>query len=224
LPGLHRETRGGRKSRPDYGLIASRPTRRPVNDSPNCRSVLQSDSLSGSVGTKIRYAAIRVQFQGCVEPFIEDSAHSRYDVLTLPVPIRGCHGRRIGPAVDSLGRVAETGPANRAPPELRMPRTLTLILQVDSLSLRVPPANFLSAYGVPNDRSSFLEWSSAPPTKGLRCWGGHPGSPRTGLRSWVFKVLLTKRPRRLARPRTPPFHGDNTGSNPVGDANRISYL
>jgi hypothetical protein len=25
-------------------------------------------------------------------------------------------------------------------------------------------------------------------------------------------------PRRLARPRTPPFHGDNTGSNPVGDA------
>jgi hypothetical protein len=27
-----------------------------------------------------------------------------------------------------------------------------------------------------------------------------------------------QRPRRLARPRTPPFHGDNTGSNPVGDA------
>jgi hypothetical protein len=26
------------------------------------------------------------------------------------------------------------------------------------------------------------------------------------------------RPRRLARPRTPPFHGGNTGSNPVGDA------
>jgi hypothetical protein len=21
-----------------------------------------------------------------------------------------------------------------------------------------------------------------------------------------------------------PFHGDNTGSNPVGDANRINYL
>ncbi len=32
------------------------------------------------------------------------------------------------------------------------------------------------------------------------------------------------RPRRLARPRTPPFHGDNTGSNPVGDANRINLL
>ena len=32
----------------------------------------------------------------------------------------------------------------------------------------------------------------------------------------------TKRPRRLARPRTPPFHGDNTGSNPVGDANQIN--
>src|SRR5580698_4863952 len=27
---------------------------------------------------------------------------------------------------------------------------------------------------------------------------------------------LNSRPRRLARPRTPPFHGDNTGSNPVG--------
>ena len=26
-------------------------------------------------------------------------------------------------------------------------------------------------------------------------------------------------PRRLARPRTSPFHGGNTGSNPVGDAN-----
>lgn len=31
----------------------------------------------------------------------------------------------------------------------------------------------------------------------------HPGSP--------------KRPRRLARSRTPPFHGDNRGSNPLGD-------
>jgi hypothetical protein len=28
------------------------------------------------------------------------------------------------------------------------------------------------------------------------------------------------RPRRLARPRTSPFHGGNTGSNPVGDANK----
>jgi hypothetical protein len=33
-----------------------------------------------------------------------------------------------------------------------------------------------------------------------------------------------KRPRRLARPRTPPFHGDNTGSNPVGDANKPKDL
>ena len=33
-----------------------------------------------------------------------------------------------------------------------------------------------------------------------------------------------QRPRRLARPRTPPFHGDNTGSNPVGDANKINSL
>ena len=28
-------------------------------------------------------------------------------------------------------------------------------------------------------------------------------------------------PRRLAWPRTSPFHGGNTGSNPVGDANKI---
>ena len=31
-------------------------------------------------------------------------------------------------------------------------------------------------------------------------------------------------PRRLAWPRTSPFHGGNTGSNPVGDANKIKYL
>jgi hypothetical protein len=31
-------------------------------------------------------------------------------------------------------------------------------------------------------------------------------------------------PRRLARPRTSPFHGGNTGSNPVGDANLINHL
>ncbi len=38
------------------------------------------------------------------------------------------------------------------------------------------------------------------------------------------KCPPSKRPRRLARPRTPPFHGDNTGSNPVGDAkHRITH-
>src|SRR5713101_6437721 len=34
----------------------------------------------------------------------------------------------------------------------------------------------------------------------------------------------TKRPRRLAWPRTSPFHGGNTGSNPVGDANNPKHL
>src|SRR6476661_7653584 len=34
---------------------------------------------------------------------------------------------------------------------------------------------------------------------------------------WIFIPACT-RPRRLARPRTSPFHGGNTGSNPVGDA------
>ena len=32
------------------------------------------------------------------------------------------------------------------------------------------------------------------------------------------------RPRRLAWPRTSPFHGGNTGSNPVGDANNPKEL
>ena len=32
------------------------------------------------------------------------------------------------------------------------------------------------------------------------------------------------RPRRLARPRTPAFHADNTGSNPVGDAKDFQLL
>src|SRR5947209_8134086 len=31
-------------------------------------------------------------------------------------------------------------------------------------------------------------------------------------------------PRRLARPRTSPFHGGNTGSNPVGDAKPFQEL
>src|SRR5438270_5866269 len=37
----------------------------------------------------------------------------------------------------------------------------------------------------------------------------------------LFPALLLQSPRRLARPRTSPFHGGNTGSNPVGDANKI---
>src|SRR2546430_1423797 len=32
------------------------------------------------------------------------------------------------------------------------------------------------------------------------------------------------RPRRLAWPRTSPFHGGNTGSNPVGDAHKIKPI
>jgi hypothetical protein len=36
--------------------------------------------------------------------------------------------------------------------------------------------------------------------------------------------LLPFSPRRLAWPRTSPFHGGNTGSNPVGDANKTFVL
>ncbi len=38
------------------------------------------------------------------------------------------------------------------------------------------------------------------------------------LRWMVRKHSCLTSPRRLARPRTSPFHGGNTGSNPVGDA------
>src|SRR3954470_16383480 len=38
------------------------------------------------------------------------------------------------------------------------------------------------------------------------------------------KSTHKKRPRRLAWPRTSPFHGGNTGSNPVGDANKMNHL
>ena len=40
----------------------------------------------------------------------------------------------------------------------------------------------------------------------------------------VLSDHFNHRPRRLARPRTPPFHGGNTGSNPVGDANILKDL
>ena len=56
-------------------------------------------------------------------------------------------------------------------------------------------------------------------------WGGRFDSARNSLlRSKVRKRRLphANGPRRLARPRTSPFHGGNTGSNPVGDANKIN--
>jgi hypothetical protein len=40
----------------------------------------------------------------------------------------------------------------------------------------------------------------------------------------LLNSMQSTSPRRLARPRTSPFHGGNTGSNPVGDANFINYL
>ena len=48
---------------------------------------------------------------------------------------------------------------------------------------------------------------------------------RVEKRSGLPTVLPSlERPRRLARPRTPPFHGDNTGSNPVRDAKQIKNM
>ena len=49
--------------------------------------------------------------------------------------------------------------------------------------------------------------------------------PDTTVRIIVsWHTCLASSPRRLARPRTSPFHGGNTGSNPVGDANLINHL
>ena len=47
-----------------------------------------------------------------------------------------------------------------------------------------------------------------------------PGSPRGGGLeiTLTFCLQLRQGPRRLARPRTSPFHGGNAGSNPAGDA------
>ena len=47
-----------------------------------------------------------------------------------------------------------------------------------------------------------------------------------GARFARVSRFVARRPRRLARPRTPAFHVGNTGSNPVGDAtgNRARYL
>ena len=40
---------------------------------------------------------------------------------------------------------------------------------------------------------------------------------------WCAVGSFPESPHRLARPRTPPFHGDNRGSNPLGDATSRKY-
>ncbi len=48
------------------------------------------------------------------------------------------------------------------------------------------------------------------------------------MSEWTFllpaQVRLAYSVPVVQRPRTPPFHGDDTGSNPVGDANQINTL
>jgi hypothetical protein len=44
------------------------------------------------------------------------------------------------------------------------------------------------------------------------------------VRRNLLNSMESTSPRRLARPRTSPFHGGNTGSNPVGDANSFQEL
>src|SRR5215472_17815706 len=66
-------------------------------------------------------------------------------------------------------------------------------------------------------------------TAPMTCWcagalsGGSFDSVRQALltSSVSSELPASSSPRRLARPRTSPFHGGNTGSNPVGDANKI---
>ena len=45
---------------------------------------------------------------------------------------------------------------------------------------------------------------------------------KVGSKSPIAQHISSGRPRRLAWPRTSPFHGGNTGSNPVGDANKTN--
>ena len=40
----------------------------------------------------------------------------------------------------------------------------------------------------------------------------------------MCEPVILLRPCRLARPRTPPFHGENMGSIPIGDANKDGML
>src|SRR3954469_22130819 len=54
------------------------------------------------------------------------------------------------------------------------------------------------------------------------CDTEHAANPKLILGHLSSDSFLPRRPRRLARPRTSPFHGGNTGSNPVGDANEIN--
>src|SRR6185369_13054561 len=55
----------------------------------------------------------------------------------------------------------------------------------------------------------------------IRCSFFDTAVQRLLLSKGLFRFHLPCGPRRLARPRTSPFHGGNTGSNPVGDANKI---
>lgn len=61
----------------------------------------------------------------------------------------------------------------------------------------------------------------------LRSFADSFASILTGLQGLVTIICCLNppysRPRRLAWPRTSPFHGGNTGSNPVGDAKSILY-
>ena len=58
------------------------------------------------------------------------------------------------------------------------------------------------------------EWSACPTSSGS-------DSLRMLTHACLVGTVAAHRPRRLARPRTPAFHVGNTGSNPVGDANKI---
>jgi len=78
----------------------------------------------------------------------------------------------------------------------------------------------LYAQGLPENKvaASKAIAGSVPAAPSLRLVSRYKASkaPRNLLNS-----IKSISPRRLARPRTLPFHGGNTGSNPVGDANKI---
>src|SRR5947209_3628853 len=91
---------------------------------------------------------------------------------------------------------------------------------------RKPPSSF-SRSRMPASPTSVFPFSRSDPHVPPRCrdescLGNLTLTPlERHCYDELFPALLLQSPRRLARPRTSPFHGGNTGSNPVGDANKI---
>ncbi len=185
-----------------------------------------SDTRIRAVDTKktARRHAIRALI--FARSFIEDSAQLGRSPVTLLVPARAIAASRAdlsGPCQPSstfqICRVA--GPSNVASPAG---------LAVLAAFRRTPRLNSQQHFGLAS--RSPAEWpviksqkAMAPAHHLLLTLLHRVGSLsiRAPAANLTSALCSPSRPRRLARPRTPPFHGDNTGSNPVGDANKNAF-